>query len=150
MKYLALLLIFLISAESKVIEGKVVRVTDGDTVTILTKENKQERIRLDGIDAPEINQDYGRKSREYLASMVAGKTVRVEYKSRDRYGRILGVVYTGRKNVNEEMVKQGLAWQYRYNRDKNYERLQNEAKRKKLNIWSQKAPVDPFDFRNKR
>jgi endonuclease YncB( thermonuclease family) len=130
--------------------GKVVKVTDGDTITLLTSDNRQEKIRLDGIDAPEKKQDYGEKSKQYLASLVAGKTVRVEYKSKDRYGRILGTVYVGTLNVNEEMIRKGLAWQYKYNKDRNLTRLQDEAKAKKLNIWSVKNPVDPYDYRKSR
>jgi endonuclease YncB( thermonuclease family) len=79
------------------------------------------------------------------------KTVRIEYKSKDRYGRIPGTVYVGNLNVNEAMVREGLAWQYYYNKSANYRKLQAEAKAKKLNIWSVKNPVDPYDFRkNKR
>jgi micrococcal nuclease len=134
----------------KSITGKVVKVIDGDTITLLTSDNRQEKIRLDGIDAPEKKQDYGEKSRQYLASLVAGKNVLVEYKNKDRYGRILGTVYVESLNVNEEMVRKGLAWQYRYNKDKNLAKLQAEAKAKKLNIWSVKNPVDPYGYRKSR
>jgi endonuclease YncB( thermonuclease family) len=149
-KYIVLFTLSLLFAADKSITGKVVKVTDGDTVTLLTPDNKQEKIRLDGIDAPEKKQDYGEKSRQYLASLIAGKTVRVKYRSKDRYGRILGTVYVGNRNVNEEMVRKGLAWQYRYNNSKNLARLQAEAKARKLNIWSAKSPVDPYDYRKNR
>jgi endonuclease YncB( thermonuclease family) len=65
----------------------VVKVTDGDTVTVLTSNNKQEKVRLNGIDASKKSQDFAEKSKQYLSSLVACKTVRVEYKSKDRYGR---------------------------------------------------------------
>jgi endonuclease YncB( thermonuclease family) len=151
MKYIVWLLLSLLLTADKSINGKVVKVTDGDTVTVLTSNNKQEKVRLDGIDAPEKGQDFAEKSKQYLSSLVAGKSVRVEYKSKDRYGRILGTVYVGNLNVNEAMVREGLAWQYYYNKNANYRKLQAEAKAKKLNIWSVKNPVYPYDFRkNKR
>jgi endonuclease YncB( thermonuclease family) len=81
---------------------------------------------------------------------VAGRKVRVVYKQKDRYGRILGTVYVGNRNVNEAMVREGLAWRYRYSRDRHLAALQAEAKAKKRNIWSEKHPVDPYDFRKQR
>jgi endonuclease YncB( thermonuclease family) len=134
----------------KSITGKIVKVIDGDTVTLLTFDNKQEKVRLDGIDAPEKGQDFAEKSRQYLSSLVAGKTVRIQYKNKDRYGRILGTVFVGNMNVNEEMIRKGLAWQYFYNKDNHYRKLQEEAKAKKLNIWSGRSPVDPYDYRKNR
>jgi endonuclease YncB( thermonuclease family) len=146
-KYIVLLILSLFFVSDKNLSGKVVKVTDGDTITVLTSNNKQEKVRLDGIDAPEKGQDFGEKSRQYLASLVAGKTVRIQYRNKDQYGRILGTVYIGNMNVNEAMVREGLAWQYYYNKDKKYKELQADAKAKKLNIWSAKSPVDPYYFR---
>ena len=147
MKYLITILFLTVFTTTTVVTGRVVKVTDGDTINILTA-GRQERIRLLDIDAPEKKQDYGEKSRLFLADMVAGKTVRVEYKNRDRYGRILGVVFVDGKNVNEEMLKAGLAWNYQYSRNKRYAELEAEAKRKRLNIFSEKNPVNPYYFRN--
>ena len=149
-KYVVWFALSLLPVSGKYVTGRVVKVTDGDTVTLLASGNKEVKVRLDGIDAPEKGQDFGEKSRQFLASMVAGKTVRVHYKSKDRYGRILGTVFIGNMNVNEEMIRNGLAWPYYYNRNKNYRKLQAEAKAKKLNIWSAKSPVDPYDFRKNR
>ena len=147
MKYF-LFFVFLVGwAASETITGKVVRVIDGDTVVLLVAGNKQERIRLADIDAPERGQEFSEKSRQLLSSLVANKTVRVEYSGRDMYGRILGTVCVGRKNVNEEMVRQGLAWEYRTNRNKKIKELQAEAQRKRLNIFSARNPINPYDYR---
>lgn len=74
----------------RVLMGTVVKVTDGDTITVLTSENEQERIRLHGIDSPEQKggQPYWRASRDQLAALVAGKTVTVTWDKRDRNGRM--------------------------------------------------------------
>ena len=75
------------------IEGRVVAVTDGDTIKVLDPDKVQHKIRLTGIDAPESKQPFGNASRKHLASMVAGKQVRIQYDKKDRYGRILGKVW---------------------------------------------------------
>lgn len=127
--------------------GKVVKVLDGDTIVILLSGNKQERIRLLDIDAPEKGQPFGDKSKQYLSDMVAGKTVRIEYKERDQYGRILGTVFVDGKIVNEEMVKVGLAWQYYYSKNKRFAEFEAEAKRKRLNIFSDPNAINPYLYR---
>ncbi len=93
--------------------GKVVKVTDGDTLTILDANYKEHKIRLAGIDAPERKQAYGLASRKHLASIVAGKQVTVEYQKRDRYGRIVGKVLLDGIDACLEQVKAGFAWHYK-------------------------------------
>ena len=92
--------------------GQVVKVADGDTITVL-ENNAQHRVRLQGIDAPEKGQAYGNASRKHLASLVAGKTVTVEWDKRDRYGRILGKVMLGAVDVCLEQVRAGHAWHFK-------------------------------------
>ncbi len=87
-----LLLLPLTGAVADSLTGKVVKITDGDTVYVLDANYQEHKIRLAGVDAPERKQAYGLASRKHLASMVAGKQVTVEYEKRDRYGRIVGKV----------------------------------------------------------
>lgn len=144
--------IFLLSscASTGRLTGRVVKVQDGDTFTLLTIANDQVKIRLYGIDAPEKGQDFSRKSKEYLSDLVAGKKVTVEHKGTDQYKRVLGIAYVNKLNVNEEMLRQGFAWRYKYNKDPHYLELQEKARKKKLNIWSQKNPVDPWQWRKEQ
>lgn len=135
----------LISADT--LTGRVVRVADGDTVTILVGGN-QLKIRLFGIDAPERGQDYSRKSREALANLVFEKEVRVVVKDRDRYGRTVGDIYVGNTFVNDKMVKDGWAWNYaRYSRSKHYADLEHEARQARRGLWAGKEPVAPWEYR---
>jgi endonuclease YncB( thermonuclease family) len=110
---IALLALAFSQANAASLIGKVVRVADGDTVTVLDVSNTQHRIRLQGIDAPERKQPFGRKSGEYLANAVAGKTVVVEWDKRDRYGRIVGKVVLEGEDMNLRQIEGGLAWHYK-------------------------------------
>lgn len=139
------------------ITGKVVRVTDGDTIVVLDSKKVQHKVRLDGIDAPERKQDYGAQSKLALSMKVFGLPVRVEYKKRDKYGRILGVVWTipdrirDGKNVNLEMVREGWAWFYAfYSSDKNLASAEKLARSKKIGLWAGKVSIPPWAYRTGR
>lgn len=142
----------LLSAEElKQIQGKVIKVSDGDTITVLDQAKQTHKIRFYGIDAPEKKQAYGEKSREHLAKMIAGKEVTVEVKTIDRYGRVVGVVHReGLANsTNYFMVADGYAWWYQQyaRKDKALENAQNKAKAAKLGLWGDGKPDAPWDWR---
>lgn len=150
MKHLLyILLLFSLSLNAQ-LGGKIVKVSDGDTVILLDSNNTQHKIRLNGIDAPESNQPYGNKSKEFLASLIAGKTVIVEWKKRDQYKRILGVIYLGDTNINAEMIRAGYAWNYKYSKDKYYIKLQEKAKADKKGLWKDKNAIDPWQWRKNK
>ena len=148
--FLMMFVCFILQAET--LTGKVVRIADGDTFTLLV-EKKQHRIRLYGIDAPETKggQPYSQKSKDYLASMIAGKTVTVEVKDTDRYGRYLGVVSTSDiKDVNLEMLRSGMAWHYDYfDNTPAYKTAHQQAKKAKKGLWTDPSPINPYDWRKK-
>jgi endonuclease YncB( thermonuclease family) len=145
------------------ITGKVVAVTDGDTIKVLDDDRVQHKIRLTGIDAPEKAQPFGNASRKHLASMVAGREVRVETLKKDRYGRVLGKVWVqpgdcpdcGKTlNANHAQILAGMAWWYQdYARDQSaedrgrYESAVSEARKRKLGLWSEPDPIPPWAWR---
>ncbi|MBL3520276.1 thermonuclease family protein [Arcobacter lanthieri] len=147
-----LLLFIILSSYSFSLEliGKVVKVSDGDTVTILTKDNIQHKIRLNDIDAPESKQAFGNKSKDNLAKYIAGKTVKVEYKTKDRYKRILGTIYYNNTDINLQQVKDGYAWVYKkYSKNQDYYNAEKVARENKKGLWIDKNPVAPWEFRKK-
>lgn len=147
---LFILLLFSLSLNAQ-LRGKIIKVSDGDTVTLLDSINTRHKIRLHGIDAPESNQPYANKSKEYLASLIDGKIVTVDWKKKDQYRRILGVIYLGDVNINAEMIRAGYAWNYKYSRDKYYIRLQDKARAGKKGLWIDSNAIDPWQWRkNKR
>lgn len=130
------------------ISGKVIRVVDGDTIVVLTSQNQQIKIRLEGIDCPEHNQAFGSKAKQVTSDLCFGKQVRIVESGKDRYGRTLAYVYAGDICVNEELLKQGMAWHYKkYNQDENLSQLEQTARINRVGLWSMKNPVAPWDFR---
>ncbi len=134
--------------------GKVVKITDGDTLYVLDANYQQHRIRLAGIDAPERKQAYGLASRKHLASIVAGKQVTVEYQKRARYGRIVGKVLLDGIDACLEQVKAGFAWHYkRYQREQSpedqrlYAEAEIRARDERLGLWRENNPNPPWEYR---
>ncbi|MBP5617206.1 MAG: thermonuclease family protein [Elusimicrobiaceae bacterium] len=137
--------------QKNTISGKVVNVADGDTITILNAENKQTKVRLYGIDAPEKAQDFGNVSREHLASLVAGKNIEVFVIDVDQYGRSVGRIKVDGKEVAEEMLKSGLAWLYatycKIPECKHWKELESQAKTAKTGLWSNPTAKEPWLWR---
>jgi endonuclease YncB( thermonuclease family) len=136
------------------VEGEVVAIADGDTLTVLDRDKRQHRVRLLGIDAPERGQDFGERSRQSLADMVFRKQVHVIVPKLDRYGRKLGKVTLGRTDVNLEQVRAGMAWYYRqyeadvFKEDRvAYDRAEREARAAKRGLWAAPRPLPPWEFR---
>jgi endonuclease YncB( thermonuclease family) len=139
----------------KVITGKVIRVTDGDTITVLSYQGK-EKIRFAEIDAPETShfgstpQPYGKESATFLRGLVSGENVRVDVEAIDQYGRNVGTVFVNGINVNREMVKNGFAWVYRqYAHDESLLELEKAARASRIGLWMLDNPIYPPDFRKK-
>ena len=127
--------------------GKVVGVTDGDTVTLLVKQ-KTLKVRLYGIDAPETKQSFGNRSKQALAAMVFGKVITLKKTGTDKYGRTLGIIHYQDSDINAKMIEDGWAWHYKYYNDEaRLERLETKAKKSKLGLWADSKPIAPWDFR---
>jgi micrococcal nuclease len=128
--------------------GEVVSIADGDTLTLLVGKT-QVKVRLDGIDTPERAQPFGRKAGQALAKKVFGKAVQVDDFGKDRYGRTLGIVRLGKRNINLELVREGWAWRYRKYAPKNKELATAEAaaRKAKRGLWTDPKPIPPWDWR---
>jgi len=128
-------------------EGKVVGVTDGDTIKVL-KDGKQVKIRLASIDCPEKGQPYNQVAKKFTASLVAGKIVKIWPTDTDRYGRTIAFVFVVDKNVNKELLKAGLAWHYKYySRDPELAKLEFEARSAKRGLWVEPKAIPPWEWR---
>ncbi|HZH38246.1 MAG TPA: thermonuclease family protein [Flavisolibacter sp.] len=140
-----------IAANRKTVTGKVIGISDGDTFRLLTDSNETVRVRLHGIDAPEKGQDYSTQSQQKLSELIFSKQVVVEQKNKDRYGRVVGIAFVDRINVNEEMLRSGLAWQYReYDKTEKWASIQTEAQQNKRGLWSMSSPTPPWEWRKEK
>jgi micrococcal nuclease len=131
---------------------KVVKIKDGDTMELLSSDYKNVTVRLAGIDCPEKSQAYGQKAKQFSSDLCFGKYVELIGDEHDRYGRTIGTIkLEDGTNVNNELVKNGYAWQYtQYSNSDELGRLQQQAKMQRLGLWQDENPTPPWLFRKKR
>lgn len=146
-----------LAAGAETLTGRVVKVADGDTVTLLDANHQQHRIRLAGIDAPEKAQPFGQRSKERLGAMAFGKTVAAECGKHDRYGRVVCKILVAGRDACLDQVKSGMAWHYRaYEREQTpadrvaYGKAEREARAAGRGLWRDAVPVPPWDWRKAR
>ena len=152
---LVLLVIACASASAETLTGRVLSIADGDTLTILTADEKQHRIRLDGIDAPERTQPYSQRSRQSLAELAHQQEAVADCQKVDKYQRNVCVVRVHGVDVGLEQVKRGMAWHFkRYEAEQSpenrsiYAAAEREARAAaKRGLWLDPAPVAPWEFR---
>lgn len=159
---LRLLIVFVVAlamsiVEAATLEGKVVGVTDGDTITVLDHENTQYQVRLGGIDAPEKRQAFGTKSKQSLAELVFDRQVSVEWRKKEQYKRLIGTIILDGQDINLLQVERGMAWHY-----KAYAREQPKAEREgyvaaevlarleRRGLWRDDLPGEPWEHRKAR
>lgn len=154
---LALVLLLMPAAcLAELLDGQVVGVHDGDTITLLDASSTQHKVRLAGIDAPELRQAFGRQSKEELSRQVFGKRASVDWSKRDRYGRLVGKVLVDGLDANLAQVSQGLAWHYAaYAAEQppadraTYKEGQDRARVARLGLWVDDEPIPPWNYRRK-
>ncbi|EOB5157249.1 thermonuclease family protein [Campylobacter upsaliensis] len=140
----------------KELTGKVSMVIDGDTIEFLAKTSKENpynhitklKIRLYGIDAPELKQAYGKEAKEFLSALVLKQEVSLIIENKDKYDRFVGTIFLKGKDINKEMVKNGYAHAYE-SFSKKYLAEQADAKMFKLGLWQDEKAVKPSEFRRK-
>ena len=154
--FLCLLFFTLVSFAEELI-GKVIKVSDGDTITVLDSNNQKHKIRLKGIDAPESQQVYGDISTQSLSKLVYDKEVLITWDKKDKYYRILGKVIVDGNDANYEQLTKGLAWYYKqYEKDlsdedkKRYSEAEEWARNYTEGLWADSNSIPPWEFRRKR
>lgn len=136
------------------LQGKVIRVVDGDSVTVLDKQNEQHKIRLAGIDTPERKQPYGKVARQFLAKHIYKQQVCVGWYKRDKYQRLVGVIRIEDEEINLKLVKAGLAWHYKqYENEQSksdrvlYAKAHEKAEASEVGLWRDSRPIAPWLWR---
>ena len=154
---ISLLCLLSLPAMAETLKGRIVGVSDGDTVTLLDAQHQQHKIRLAGIDAPEKNQAFGHRSKEYLSHLVFDQLVVVDTAKSDRYGRQVGTIRVNGKDANLEQVRAGMAWHYKqYQNEQSpadralYSEAEEQARQQRIGLWADdSAPIPPWEFRRR-
>lgn len=146
-RFILLIALFLFSEEES-FKAKVIGVTDGDTIIVLSEENKQIKIRLEGIDCPESNQDFGSLAKQATVNLCFQKFVTIDKTGEDLYGRTLGHVYVDKMCVNKELLRLGMAWHFKkYNKDPDLANIEAAAREHGIGLWSHPSPIPPWEYR---
>lgn len=137
--------------------GLVVSVADGDTVTVLDGANRQHKVRLAGIDAPEKAQAFGKVSRQNLAQLVFKKQVTIEFEKLDRYRREVGKILVAGRDINLQQIEAGLAWHYKKYQSEQppadrptYSAAESSAATERRGLWRDPSPTPPWEFRKSK
>jgi endonuclease YncB( thermonuclease family) len=145
-----------LTVAAEVLNGTVVGISDGDTITVLDNSSKEHKVRLMGIDAPEKSQAFGNEAKQTLLNYIYKKEVSVEYKKYDKYKRIVGKVTLNGQDICLQMIVDGMAWHYtEYEKEQQktdrelYREAEASARNVNIGIWSEKQPVSPWIFRQK-
>ena len=165
LRFLLIVLLLPCIVHADTLLGRVVGVSDGDTITVLDLDHQQHKIRLQGIDAPEKAQPFGERSKQTLSQLVFGKEVRIEWAKRDKYKRIVGKVWVQpascsscpmKLDAGHTQITLGMAWWYwkyaseQSHLDRNaYEFSEQEAKAKRVGLWRDTDPVPPWEWRRR-
>lgn len=130
--------------------AKVIGISDGDTMEIFYKQNPI-KIRLAHIDSPEKKgtQPFGNQAKIALSNLCFGRMVTIQAEKYDRYRRLIAVVINDKnQNVNKQMLKLGMAWHYKkYSKDNEYAKLETEARKNRVGLWRDNAPIAPWLWR---
>jgi endonuclease YncB( thermonuclease family) len=145
------------TASADTLTGRVVGIADGDTLTLLDATNTQHKIRLAGIDSPEKGQPFGQVCKASLSDLAYGRTVAVESKKLDRYGRVIGKVLLNNQDANLEQIRRGCGWHYKkYQNEQplddrlSYGKAEESARARRVGLWAGAAAVPPWEWRKAR
>jgi endonuclease YncB( thermonuclease family) len=129
------------------IYGRIVRVAEGDTLTVFGNEDLRYDVRLIGADAPNSGQAFSPQAKENLAKKVMGKFVDIEIVDRDQFGRNLGRVYLSKRFINLEQVRDGFAWRDpQFDKKREFVAAERDARAHRRGLWADRHPVAPWEY----
>ena len=138
---------------AKIVErypAKVVKITDGDTVTVLDDNNNQIKTRLEAIDTPEKVQPFGTKAKDHLGDIIHERTVTIHKTGQDWFKRTLAFIEVGNRIINEQMITDGFAWHYKkINQNEHLSQMEQGARAAKRGLWTDKTAIPPWDWRKR-
>jgi endonuclease YncB( thermonuclease family) len=147
--YLLIIILFSVPINSQTLLGKVTAITDGDTFKLIDQDSTLHRVRIANIDCPERKQPFSAKAKQFTSDAIFGKIIKVEVLKKDRYGRLIGIVfYNDSLTLNHELVRNGFAWHYiKYSKDSILQSIEDQARIKKLGLWQEPNAIAPWEWR---
>ena len=146
-----------LTVHADTLTGRVVGISDGDTLTLLDESRKQHKIRLAGIDTPEKGQPFGEYCKKSLSDLAYDRIATIESNKLDHYGRVIGKVLVDGQDVNLEQVRRGCGWHYKkYENEQpledrlSYNAAEERARASKMGLWADRDPVPPWEWRKAR
>jgi micrococcal nuclease len=137
-------------AAAPTISARIIKVTDGDSI-VVSADGLRRKIRLHGIDCPEVGQTFGNEAKAFTLKIAMGKMVTLRPTATDRYGRLVAIVHIGKIVLNEALLRSGLAWHYKkYDKNANWAALEVQARSKKLGLWRDKTALAPWLWRKQK
>jgi endonuclease YncB( thermonuclease family) len=140
--------------QQQIERGRVVGISDGDTISVLTTDKQLLRIRVAWIDAPEMGQAFGYRAKQAMSELVFGKEVELRPHTIDRYGRTVAMVFVDGRDVGLELIKEGLAWAYDHYLPEaspeiqaQYPAAETAARGSQLGLWVDSNPLPPWEYR---
>ena len=136
---------------SQDLSARVTGIVDGDTIRV-SRQGVDRRVRLWGVDAPEVHQAFGPSAKRFTGRLAGGKTVTLQIRDVDRYGRIVAeVILPDGRNLNQEIVRAGFAWRYPYyaRKEQELKALETEARTAKRGLWAARRPLPPWEYRRR-
>ncbi len=145
-------LLFLLHSAAFALSGRVTKVHDGDTFTLLDAAGQMHKIRVHGIDCPELNQPFGKSAREYAKGLLLNRQVNIQGTKKDRYKRLIGIVFLpDGSNFNERMLLAGMAWHFtKYDSNPLWTAMEREARNQKRGLWISPSAIAPWDWRKRK
>ena len=151
------LLLKIPNSYSASLEGNVTRIADGDTMTIRDANNEKQKIRLMGIDSPELDQPFGLEARDFLVGLIFSQFIIADCPKKDRYKRWICKVWFVDIDVNKLLVREGWAWLYRaYQQEqllddrRAYEKAEVLAKQDRVGVWADDSSIPPCEWRRQK
>ena len=137
-------------AQPQAFTAQVVAVHDGDTITVRTAAETL-KVRVAGVDCPEIGQRWSSRAKQFTSQLVFGKTVTIQTRGTDQYGRMIGRVFVGTRDLSEELLRAGMAWRYEVGTsDRHLVDAEHAARQSRAGLWADAAPVPPWQWRHER
>jgi micrococcal nuclease len=135
---------------NEILSGKVTSVVDGNTIEVITTSNESYRIVLQGIDCPELGQEFGDAAKLHLENMILLKEIVVEMKGKDRWGNYVAIVFVNDIDLRVDLLTRGLAWVAEKGAVIALKDIESRARTRNIGLWEQESPMPPWVYRRQQ